>query len=154
MSQSNEFCRHNTLCCLWTSNTKGKRIFRYRFSPETFGYIMHCLYHRAPAHVSGLCVTLLSGKFPSWITHWNGRWTGGGGGAAELWPRISFRPAVGCASLRRNSERLSHFCLQSVTTCLLYKLCKTTCLCLFNDFLTLNCLDSFECEIIWFVNDR
>jgi len=26
------------LCCFSTSNTKGKRMFRYRLSPETFGY--------------------------------------------------------------------------------------------------------------------
>jgi len=26
------------LCCFSTSNTKGKRTFRYRLSPETFGY--------------------------------------------------------------------------------------------------------------------
>jgi hypothetical protein len=35
-----EFCRHNPLCCFSTSNTKGKRIFRYRLSPETFGYTL------------------------------------------------------------------------------------------------------------------
>jgi hypothetical protein len=29
MSQSSEFCRHNTLCGFSTSNTTGKRIFRY-----------------------------------------------------------------------------------------------------------------------------
>jgi hypothetical protein len=38
MSQSSEFCHHNLLCCFSASNTKGKRIFRYRLSPETFGY--------------------------------------------------------------------------------------------------------------------
>jgi hypothetical protein len=40
MSQSSEFCRHNHLCCFSTSITEGKRIFRYRFSPETFGYTL------------------------------------------------------------------------------------------------------------------
>jgi len=35
------------LCCLSTSNTKGKRIFIYRLSPETFGYTL----------VQGLSVT-------------------------------------------------------------------------------------------------
>jgi len=29
VSQSSEFCRHNPLYCFSTSNTKGKRIFRY-----------------------------------------------------------------------------------------------------------------------------
>jgi hypothetical protein len=38
VSQSSEFCRHNPLYCFTTSNTKGKRISRCRFSPETFGY--------------------------------------------------------------------------------------------------------------------
>jgi hypothetical protein len=40
VSQSNEFCHHNPLCCFSTSNTKGKRIFRYQLSPETFGYTL------------------------------------------------------------------------------------------------------------------
>jgi hypothetical protein len=39
VSQYSEFCRHNPLCCFSTSNTKGKLIFRYRLTPETFGYI-------------------------------------------------------------------------------------------------------------------
>jgi hypothetical protein len=42
VSWSSEFCRHNPLCCFSTSNTKGKRIFRYRFSPETFGHTPVC----------------------------------------------------------------------------------------------------------------
>jgi hypothetical protein len=40
VSHSSEFCRHNPLCCFSTSNTKGKRIFLYRLSPETFGYTL------------------------------------------------------------------------------------------------------------------
>jgi len=40
VSQSSEFFRHNPLCCFSTSNTKGTRIFRYRLSPETFGYTL------------------------------------------------------------------------------------------------------------------
>jgi hypothetical protein len=40
VSQSSEFCLHNSLCCFSTSNTKRKRIFRYRFSPATFGYTL------------------------------------------------------------------------------------------------------------------
>jgi hypothetical protein len=40
MSQSYEFCVHNPLCCFWTSSTKGKPIFHYRLSPETFGYTL------------------------------------------------------------------------------------------------------------------
>jgi hypothetical protein len=39
-SQSSEFCLHNLLCCFSMSNTIGKRIFSYRFSPETFGYTL------------------------------------------------------------------------------------------------------------------
>jgi hypothetical protein len=38
VSQCSEFCRHNTLCCISTSVYCCKRIFRYRISPETFGY--------------------------------------------------------------------------------------------------------------------
>jgi hypothetical protein len=40
VSQSSEFCRHNPLCCFSTSVYCCKRIFRYRLSPETFGYIV------------------------------------------------------------------------------------------------------------------
>jgi hypothetical protein len=40
VSQSSEFCRHNPLCCFSMSNIKGKHVFRYRFSPETFGYTL------------------------------------------------------------------------------------------------------------------
>jgi hypothetical protein len=39
VSQSSEFCRHNPLCCFSTSVYCCKRIFRYRNSPKTFGYI-------------------------------------------------------------------------------------------------------------------
>jgi hypothetical protein len=64
VSQSSKFCRHNPLCCFSTSNTKGKSTFRYRFSPETFGYILayveETFFHRcyclrkqsAPCHLS------------------------------------------------------------------------------------------------------
>jgi len=38
MRQSCEFCRHNPLKGTATSNTKGRRIFRYRL--ETFGYTL------------------------------------------------------------------------------------------------------------------
>jgi hypothetical protein len=40
VSQSSEFCSHNTLCCFLTSNTKDKHIFRYRLTPETFEYTL------------------------------------------------------------------------------------------------------------------
>jgi hypothetical protein len=42
VSQSSEFYRHNPLRCFLTSSTKGKRVFRYRLSPETFGYTLVC----------------------------------------------------------------------------------------------------------------
>jgi hypothetical protein len=42
MSQSNELRSHNPLCCFSTSNTKGKSIFLYGLSPETFGYTLIC----------------------------------------------------------------------------------------------------------------
>jgi len=38
VSQSSEFCWHNPLCCVSTSVYCCKPIFRYRLSPETFGY--------------------------------------------------------------------------------------------------------------------
>jgi hypothetical protein len=37
VSQSNEFCRHNLLCCFWTG-IDCCCWFRYRLSPETSGY--------------------------------------------------------------------------------------------------------------------
>jgi hypothetical protein len=40
VSQSSDFCRHNPLCCFSTSVYYCKRIFRYRLSPETFGYTL------------------------------------------------------------------------------------------------------------------
>jgi len=40
MSQSSEFRHHNPLCCFSTSVSCCKRIFRYRVSPETFGYTL------------------------------------------------------------------------------------------------------------------
>jgi hypothetical protein len=37
VSQSSEFCRHNTLCCFLMSICC---LFRYRLSPETFGHTL------------------------------------------------------------------------------------------------------------------
>jgi hypothetical protein len=42
VSQSSEFCRHNSLCCFSTSVYCCKLIFRYRLSSETFGYTLVC----------------------------------------------------------------------------------------------------------------
>jgi hypothetical protein len=39
VSQCSEFCRHNPLCCFSTS-VYCCSLFRYRLSPETFGYIL------------------------------------------------------------------------------------------------------------------
>jgi hypothetical protein len=44
MSQSSEFCRHNPLCCFLTCVYFCKHIFRYRLSPETFGYTLVCIF--------------------------------------------------------------------------------------------------------------
>jgi len=44
VSQSSEFCRHNPLCCFSTSVYCCKRMFRYRLSPETFGYTVVAYY--------------------------------------------------------------------------------------------------------------
>jgi len=40
MSQSREFCHRNPLCCFSASVYCCKCIFRYRLSPETFGYTL------------------------------------------------------------------------------------------------------------------
>jgi len=40
MSQPNEFCRHNPLCCFSTSVYCCCCLFHYRLSPETFGYTL------------------------------------------------------------------------------------------------------------------
>jgi hypothetical protein len=42
VSQSSEFCRHDSLCFFSTSVCCCTRIFRYRLSPETFGYTLVC----------------------------------------------------------------------------------------------------------------
>jgi len=42
VSQSNEFCGYNPLCCFSTSVYYCCCLFRYRLSPETFGYILVC----------------------------------------------------------------------------------------------------------------
>jgi hypothetical protein len=44
VSQSNEFCRHNTLCRFSTSVYCC--LFRYRFNPGTFGYILVFIFPR------------------------------------------------------------------------------------------------------------
>jgi hypothetical protein len=45
------FCRHNPLRCFSTSVYCCKRIFRYRLSPETFGYTL-VLYQNYATHCS------------------------------------------------------------------------------------------------------
>jgi hypothetical protein len=40
VSQPSEFCRHNTSCCSSTSVYYCCCLFRYRISPETFGYTL------------------------------------------------------------------------------------------------------------------
>jgi hypothetical protein len=47
VSQSSEFCRHKALCCFSTSVYCCKRVFRYRLSPETFGYTLVRVTHPA-----------------------------------------------------------------------------------------------------------
>jgi len=44
VSQSSEFCRHNLLFCFSTSVCCRRCLFRYRLSPETFGYTLVCVY--------------------------------------------------------------------------------------------------------------
>jgi hypothetical protein len=38
VSQSSEFCRHNPLCCCFSTSVYCFCLFHYRLSPETFGY--------------------------------------------------------------------------------------------------------------------
>jgi hypothetical protein len=52
VSQFSEFCHHNPLRCFLTSVCCCKRIFRYRLSPETFGYT---LINRSPVSKSFQC---------------------------------------------------------------------------------------------------
>jgi len=40
VGRCSEFCGHNPLCCFSTSVYCCKLIFRYRLSPETFGYTL------------------------------------------------------------------------------------------------------------------
>jgi hypothetical protein len=40
VSQSSEFCRNNPLCCFSTGDYYCCCLFRYRLSPETFGYTL------------------------------------------------------------------------------------------------------------------
>jgi len=68
VSQSSEFCRHNPLCCFSTSNTKGKRVFRYRLSPETFGYTLVQQFS-APVFISLRALI----KLAVWNTKWEMR---------------------------------------------------------------------------------
>jgi hypothetical protein len=42
VSQSNEFCLHKSFVLLLNECLFCKRIFRYRLSPETFGYTFVC----------------------------------------------------------------------------------------------------------------
>jgi hypothetical protein len=66
VSQSSEFCLHNPLYCFSTSNTKGKRIFRYCLSPETFGYTL-CVCIRVCVCGGGL-------KHNFWLKKWRWHW--------------------------------------------------------------------------------
>jgi hypothetical protein len=54
VSQSNEFCHHNPLCCFSTS-VYCCCLFRYRLSPETFGYTHVSLGKEFYKHVN-VCV--------------------------------------------------------------------------------------------------
>jgi len=48
VSQSTEFCLHNPLSCSSTNVYCCKCIFRYRLSPESFGYaLVHVLKYSA-----------------------------------------------------------------------------------------------------------
>jgi hypothetical protein len=61
-SQSRDFCRHNPLCCFSPSVYCCKRIFRYRLSPETFGYTLVYMYAYVCVCVC-VCTLYASGNF-------------------------------------------------------------------------------------------
>jgi hypothetical protein len=48
VNQSSEFFRHNPFCCFSTNVYCCKHIFRYRLSPETFGYTLVFEYRSSP----------------------------------------------------------------------------------------------------------
>jgi len=67
VSQPTDVCRHNHFCCCSTSVYCCKRIFRYRLSPETFGYTLVCVLDRTATRtlLNKPVVTQLLKKFPA-----------------------------------------------------------------------------------------
>jgi hypothetical protein len=61
VNQSSEFCRHNPLCCFSTSVYCC--LFRYRLSPETFGYTLVCT--SPQPNLANQTCNLRSGVLPS-----------------------------------------------------------------------------------------
>jgi hypothetical protein len=62
VSQSSEFYCHNPLRCFSTSVYCCKRIFRYRLSPENFGYILVYLVFESIMGVTRNANNILVGK--------------------------------------------------------------------------------------------
>jgi len=64
VSQYSEFCRHNPLKWTATSNTKDKRIFRYRLSPEIYGYnlVVYLLKYRS-LQLTPTCRRVIDGVY-------------------------------------------------------------------------------------------
>jgi hypothetical protein len=72
VSQSSEFCRRNPLCCFPANVYCCYCLFRYRFGPETFGYIVICERNQEDAKNSVLdmflCVNTYKGNRCSEVT--------------------------------------------------------------------------------------
>jgi hypothetical protein len=73
LSHSSEFWRHNPLCCF--STNAYCCLFRYRLSPETFGYtLVHLVF---PFHTLALCArhTDSIDNLLTWLCVWTARET-------------------------------------------------------------------------------
>jgi hypothetical protein len=62
VSQSNEFCRHNPLCCFSTS-VCSCCLFRYRLSSETFGYNLVLWEVNSSDHFISMSTSIYAIKF-------------------------------------------------------------------------------------------
>jgi len=69
VSQSSEFCRHNPLCCFWTSNTKCKSIFLYvsvRKLLDTPSYV-NFVVHMSRLNVTTSWQNIQCSKKDTWV---------------------------------------------------------------------------------------
>jgi hypothetical protein len=77
VSQSSEFCRHNPLCCFWTSVcfcSLFRYLFRYRLSHETFGYTLVYQHYYDSINFMKFCMEAFPEKYESEL-HFYSHWT-------------------------------------------------------------------------------